>query len=200
MTQPTIFIVTDIEADGPDPGRHSMLSIGSVALGEDGRDHGGFTVNLAPLPGAEQDAGSMAWWRLHPQAWQSTSSDPQEPASAIASWVEWVRSLPGTPVFAAHPISFDGAWMDWYLQRFTGRRLYDRPRDPGLCHGYGLDIPSLVMAATGWNYRRCDREHYPDHWLGEHTHSHCALDDARGYAHLLGLALGGQLLEPVRGP
>jgi hypothetical protein len=194
MTQPTIFIVTDIEADGPDPGRHSMLSLGSVALGADGHLHGEFTVNLTPLPGAARDPGAMGWWQGHPEAWESSTRDPQDPAAAMSAWAEWVRGLPGAPVFAAHPLAFDGAWIDSYLKRFVGCRLFDRPRDPGLCRFDGLDIPSLVMGRTGRDFRQCRRDAYPDHWLGENAHSHCALDDARGYAHLLRLAMAGQLL------
>lgn len=138
----------------------------------------------------------MRWWQEHPVSWQHTIRDPREPGEAMRAWAEWVRGLPGTPVFAAHPLTFDGAWVDWYLQHFVGARLFDRAREPGLCHGAGLDIPSLVMATAGLNYRSCDREAYPGHWLGEHVHSHCALDDARGYAHILKLILDGQLLAP----
>lgn len=191
--QPTSFIVTDIEADGPDPGRHSMLSFGCVAVGRDGTTLGEFEANLAPLPDAEQHPGTMAWWRTEPEAWNQATRDPREPAAVMAAWTRWVRGLPGTPVFVAHPLTFDGAWIDWYLRRFTGRRLFHRPRDPGLCHGAGVDLPSLVMASTGWDYRRCRRESYPDGWLGGHHHNHRAIDDARGYAHLLLLVLNGDI-------
>ena len=57
------YVVTDIEADGPDPGRHSMPSFGSVAVDRDGRSLGEFTVNLRPLPDGVQDPGTMAWWQ-----------------------------------------------------------------------------------------------------------------------------------------
>ena len=200
MTQPTIFIVTDIEADGPDPGRHSMLSLGSVALGEDGRHHGEFTVNLAALPGATPDACAMRWRQAHPEAWQSSTSDPKDPAAAISAWADWVRGLPGAPIFAAHPLAFDGAWINWYLKQFAGCRLFDRPRDTGLCRSDGLDIPSLVMGRTGRAFLDCSRDRYPDHWFGEYAHSHCALDDARGYAHLRGLGRGGQLTVASANP
>jgi len=195
MTSTTSFIVTDIEADGPDPGRHSMLSIGSVACGADGARQGEFTINLAPLPDGEQDPGTMAWWKTQPEAWHETTRNQVEPGKAIRAWADWVRSLPGTPVFVAHPLSFDGAWIDWYLQRYVGRRLFFRSREPGFCHGSGVDLPSLVMAITGWEYERCAREHYPAAWFGGHDHSHCALDDARGYAHLFSLIVSRRILE-----
>ncbi|WP_411033869.1 DNA polymerase III subunit epsilon [Shinella sp. BYT-45] len=195
MKQGLSFIVTDIEADGPDPGRHSMLSLASVAQSESGEDQGEFTVNLKPLPEAVQDADTMRWWRTHPSAWHEATRDQLRPEAAIHAWADWVAKRPGTPVFAAHPLSFDGAWVDWYLQKFTGRRLFYRPRVPGLTYGAGVDIPSLIMAKTGWGYQHCNRQNYPAAWFGGHDHSHRAIDDARGYAHLLRLILCGNVCE-----
>lgn len=96
-------------------------------------------------------------------------------------------------------LSFDGAWIDWYLQKSTNCRLFYRPRDPGLSYGAGVDIPSLVMAKTGWGYQRCNRDNYPATWLGGHEHNHRELDDARGYAHLLTLALTGNIHQFASG-
>lgn len=190
---PTSYVVTDIEADGPDPGRNSMLSFGSVAVDRGGTVLGEFTANLRPLPDGEQDPGTMAWWRTEPEAWTESTRGPQDPATAMPAFADWVRGLPGTPVFVAHPLTFDGLWIDWYLRRFVGPRLFRRPRSPGLCHAGGLDLQSMVMAATGWHYQRCERVHYPADWLGGHDHSRRAIDDARGYAHLLVLLLNGRL-------
>ncbi len=190
---PASYVVVDIEADGPDPGRHSMLSFGCVAVRQDGRTIAEFTANLTPLPGAEQDPGTMAWWRSEPDAWRESTRDPQDPAVVIPALAAWIGGLPGLPVFVAHPLTFDGLWIDWYLRQFVGRRLFRRPRSPGLCHAGGLDLQSMVMIATGWHYQRCERKHYPAEWLGGHDHSHRAIDDARGYAHLLTLILGGRL-------
>ena len=46
------YVSTDIEADGPIPGPHSMLSLGSAAFTADKHLIGTFTVNLETLPGA----------------------------------------------------------------------------------------------------------------------------------------------------
>lgn len=199
LPPPPVFVVTDIETDGPDPGRHSMLSFGSVACDADGRTLSEFTVNLLPLPGAAQDPGTMDWWRTEPEAWRQAMLDRQQPGIAMPGYADWLRALPGTPVFVAHPLTFDGVWIDWYLQRYVGRRLFRRPRSPGLCFASGLDLPSMVMAVTGWDYDRCSRDGYPEHWLGGHRHSHRAIDDARGYAHLLGLVLSGRMRAETGG-
>ncbi|MCX5515493.1 DNA polymerase III subunit epsilon [Kaistia algarum] len=196
------YIVTDIEADGPDPGANSMISLASVARGEDGEDQGEFTVNFELLDGASSDPGTMAWWSGHSHEWQQAREAPVAPALALRAWADWALSRPGVPVFVSHPISFDGAWLDYYLQRFLGRRLFIRPRDPGLFHGTGVDIPSMVMAATGWSYLDCKREKYPPEWFGGHHHTHHALQDTLGYAHLFGMLRRGEIgagVEPVAG-
>ena len=37
-----VYIVTDIECDGPTPGANSMIAFASVAVGADGRERGVF--------------------------------------------------------------------------------------------------------------------------------------------------------------
>ena len=165
----------------------------SASLGQNGENHGEFTINLKPTATKQKDQDTMEWWASHPDAWRASTRNQCEPKDAMQSWVAWVESRSGRPVFAAHPLSFDGAWIDWYLQTFVGRRLFYRPRDPGLSDGAGIDIPSLLMAKLGWPYERCNRRNYPGAWLGGHKHSHYAIDDARGYSHLLGLILTDRL-------
>jgi len=183
LTQ-TTYGVTDIEANGPIPGVHSMISFASAAVGEDGSDRGHFTVNLRPLDDATTDPHTMAWWKTQPEAWAEATRDPQDPKEAMASFVTWVRSLPGPAVFVAHPLAFDGGFIAWYLHRFIDVPLYDLPYRKGLTIG-GLDLPSLVMGVYGRDFQQCNRRHYPEHWFGGHVHSHKALDDALGYAALL---------------
>ena len=45
--QDEIYVSTDVEADGPIPGRNSMLSFGSAAFRRSGQMIGSFSVNLA---------------------------------------------------------------------------------------------------------------------------------------------------------
>lgn len=192
------FIVTDIETDGHVPGTHSMISLASVAIGEDGASHGTFSINLKQLPDATTDRETMLWWHSQPLAWRAATVNQQDPKEGMRAWADWVESRLGDPVFAAHPLCFDGPWVDLYLQKFVGRRLFKHPRDSSLCMGSGVDIPSLIMGTTGWDYRHCNREHYPAEWLGGHAHSHFALDDALGYAHLLSLILTSSLPHTKR--
>ena len=66
-----IYVSTDIEADGPIPGPHSMLSFASVALTLEKQVVGTFSANLELLPGAEGHPDTMAWWKKHPEAWKA---------------------------------------------------------------------------------------------------------------------------------
>lgn len=193
MRPETSYIITDIEADGPDPGLHSMLSVASVACDGRGSVQSKFIINLTPLPDAVQNPDTMRWWQSHPQAWEDATRDPVEPGAAMQLWADWVKAQPGTPVFVAHPLTFDSSWIDWYTQKFLGQRLFYRPDDPGLTFAAGVDLPSLVMAQTGRDFQHCGRDHYPAEWLGGYEHNHNALADALGYAHLFKLAVNGEL-------
>ncbi len=53
-----IYVSTDVETDGPIPGPHSMLSIGSAAFLADKSLVGTFTANLETLPGATGHPGN----------------------------------------------------------------------------------------------------------------------------------------------
>ncbi|MEQ7011274.1 hypothetical protein ABN028_34405 [Actinopolymorpha sp. B17G11] len=184
MDTPTTYVVTDIEADGLTLGVNSMISFASVAVGEDGADHGRLTINLKPFEGSRPDPGAIAWWQTNPEAWAEATRDPVEPTKAMTEFADWVRSLPGRAVFAAHPLIFDGTWMAWYVERFAGLPLFDRHRQPGLMAG-GIDLATLVMGVHGWSFEACRLDNYPEEWFGGHIRTHAALDDALGYAHLL---------------
>lgn len=192
---PHFYVVTDCEFDGPEPGRHSMLSFGSVALSESGSVLGEFEAVLEPLDGAEQDAQTMAFWHQHPEAWTAATTDPEPAEEVIQRFVAWIRSFDAEPIFAAHPVALDGLWLDYYLKRFTQRPLLEGPwipdrlfRHPPLC------IMSMVAGSTGRGQWECDVQFYPQEWLGSVAHTHRAIDDARGYSNLLRFFTTGRTL------
>src|SRR5947207_8848572 len=115
-----IYVSTDIEADGPIPGPHSMLSFASAAYRPDKTLLGTFTANLELLPGAQGDPRTMAWWQQHREAWEATRQNLEAPETALPRYVAWVKSLPGTPVFVPYPAGYDFLFVYWYLIRFAG--------------------------------------------------------------------------------
>ncbi|UXN74342.1 hypothetical protein N8D56_03815 [Devosia sp. A8/3-2] len=113
-----IFIVTDIESDGPTPLHNSMLSFASVAIEADGTRHGEFEAQLTQRPDRTTNETTMAWWATQPEAWAATTADAEAPAVVMPRFADWVESLPGPKVFVAAPMIFDGLWMDHYLDEF----------------------------------------------------------------------------------
>ena len=181
-----VYVVTDIEVDGPTPGENSMLSFASVAVDATGDEVDEFQAVLGALDGAKSDPYTMAWFKSQPDALVAATLNPRPAAEVISRYIGWVRTLPGDPIFVAHPISFDGLWMDFYLRRFANVRLMKGPWiGERLFFAGGLCLRSFAAGKLGWPIWDCHPERYPSDWLGHHSHSHRAIDDARAYANLL---------------
>jgi hypothetical protein len=189
-----VYVVTDVEVDGPVPGENSMLSFASVAVDHAGRPLDDFEANLSPLDNARSDPDTMAWFASHPEVLDWATSDPRAPSDAVEGFVAWVRRLPGEPVFVAHPLLMDAPWIDHYLRRFAGIRLHRGPwQGERLFHGGGLCLRSFVSGRLGVPLADCDPATYPAEWLGHVRHTHRAIDDASGYAYLLCYAMARTL-------
>jgi len=165
-----IYISTDIEADGPIPGMHSMLSLASAAYLADKTLHSTFTVNLETLPGATQDERTMKWWQDFPDAWAKCRENVQSPEQAMRAYLAWLQSLPGRPLFLGFPASWDFMWVYWYLFRFTGERPFRE---------HAIDVRSYAMGMRRVTFAETTRTYLPKRWFDEGLpHTHVALDDA----------------------
>lgn len=177
-----VYIVVDIETDGPAPALHSMLSIGAVAT-TDTEELGEFYRKLIPLPEASQDPQTMDWWKSQPEAWQEVTTDAQPAHVVVEEFLDWVAGFGDNVIFVAQPIGFDYVFVRWYLWRFGGRCPFQR-----LSEGYEatLDISSFIAGKYGLSLKQSTRRQLPD-WMkqGMPHHSHNALEDARGYAVIL---------------
>lgn len=180
------YCVTDIEATGSWPGRSSMLSLAVVAVRGSGEELGRFEAVLRELPGAGWDPGTRAWFEEEePEALAAATADPRDPQAVMGDLVWFVEGLPGPRVFTAAPLAFDGLWVDHYLRRFTPyglqRGLYERDGvfDDTLC------LRSYAAAVTGRYVGDVSASTLPTDWFGDVPHTHRAIDDALGYAHLL---------------
>lgn len=167
-----IYVSVDIEADGPIPGDYSMLSLGSAAYDNDGNLISTFTVNIAPLEGANQHPDTMKFWRAHPEAWDAVQINQQTPDSAMDEYAAWLDALTAgaesTLVFVAYPAVFDFAFVHWYLIHFLGR-------DPfGF---YALDLKTYAMAALDITFVETVKSNMPSEWVNR-KYSHLALEDA----------------------
>jgi len=170
VTHDEIYVSTDIEADGPIPGVHSMLSLASAAYRPDKTLLATFTVNLDTLPGAVADPRTTLWWRDFPEAWARCRENTRAPDQAMREYLVWVQGLPGRPVFLGFPASWDFMWVYWYLVRFTGERPFREN---------ALDVRSYAMGMRKGQFAETSRTYLPKRWFDAGLpHTHVALDDA----------------------
>jgi hypothetical protein len=182
----TTFVVTDIEADGPTPMHNSMLSFASVAIDYQGKVLGEFETVLKPRPDRARHPSTMAWWATQPEAWISATTNPEAPEVVMPRYADWVESLPGSRVFAAAPMMFDGLWMDAYLDEFAGTRVLGHPAGGRqIFKGGGVCLYTMAGALRGVPYRDWGMQRAPAEWYGNIEHTHKAIDDARGFANVL---------------
>ncbi len=181
-----IFIVTDIESDGPTPLHNSMLSFASVAITADGTPHGEFEAQLLARPDRTTNEQTMAWWATQPEAWAAATTDAEEPAVVMPRFADWVDSLPGPKVFVAAPMIFDGLWMDHYLDEFAGTRVLSGPfKSRQIFRGGGVCLYTMAGTLRGAPYLDWGMSKLPAEFYGHIAHTHKAIDDARGFANVL---------------
>jgi hypothetical protein len=164
-----VYVSTDIEADGPIPGPHSMLSFASAAYLADKTLVSTFAANLSLLPGSRGHPKTMAWWEQNQTAWDAARVNARDPADVMPEYVAWVRQLPGRPVFVGYPAAYDFAFVYWYLHRFAGESPFSHS---------ALDIKTLAMALLKLPYRESTKRNMPRRWFDPGGHTHVALDDA----------------------
>lgn len=164
-----IYISTDVETDGPIPGPHSILSIGSAAYTADKVLVSTFSANLETLPGARPHPKTAEWWAKQPEAWAACRKDLESPERAMRRYVTWIKALDGKPVFVAYPAGFDFMFVYWYLIKFVGESPFSHS---------ALDIKSFAMALLKTNYRESTKRNMPKRWFDKLPHTHVALSDA----------------------
>ena len=59
------------------------------------------------LPEAEVDSDTMKWWDTQPEAWKAHRENIETPEIIMPKYVEWLKGLPGKPVFVGYPAGFD---------------------------------------------------------------------------------------------
>ena len=176
-----IYVIVDIEADGPTPELFSMLSIGAVATTKN-EEVARFYRKILPLENAGQNANTMNWWKTQPDAWTEVTTDAENPEKVMTDFHNWLKEFGKNPVFVAHPIAFDYTFVSWYLYKFVGKNLFtDNKDDPKT-----LDLKSFISAKYGKTLDDSAVGNLSEDLLeGSPAHSHKAIDDAIGYASVL---------------
>jgi hypothetical protein len=183
MARREVYVSVDVEADGPIPGPHSMLSIGAAAFTIDwslsspaAAMVGQFSENLETLEGASGDDATMRWWRSEPAAWAACRENLRPPADVMRAFAAWIDGLPGRAVFVAYPAGFDFTFVYWYSVRFAGKSPFSHA---------ALDMKTMAMTLLGTPYRDTTKRMMPSRWLDlEARHSHVAIEDAIEQGHI----------------
>lgn len=195
MIAPAIWLSFDIEATGPIPGLHSMLSLGIDAwldVPDRGTERfeslGTFSVNIRELDYCVWDKGTKGWWSSPEQstAFILTTEHPSEPKVAMERMMEFLESLPHHPhIWAAYPATFDMPFVRYYAQRFVAKQwcgFYGSPLERIAC----FDMGSLAMHLLACGYHDVSKERMPKSWVDfNNPCRHVALNDAKEQAHLL---------------
>lgn len=178
------YVVVDVEASGPTPGKYSLLSLGACTV----ERQKSFYRELKPISrNYVLDAMKVACRGLRcldecKEPEYNPSSEAfrpdlvlnvlygagQEPAKAMLDFAGWVRDVSSgyRPELVAAPVLFDGMFVFWYFDHFAeGRNPFG--------HG-GNDINDLYKGCVG-NMRACTK-HLKLRRNGEMTHN--ALEDA----------------------
>lgn len=179
MARPDLYISADVEADGPIPGRYSMLSFGLVVVGTyDGttfeRAEVGaktFYTELAPIS-AEFIPEALAVSGLDRDRLIREAPDAVSAMTDAARWVREMAEQAGArPVLAAYPASFDWMWLYWYFVAFA---VGGSPFGFSDC----LDIKTFFAARSRNSWAGATKRSMPRHLHSKRPHTHHALDDA----------------------
>lgn len=175
-----IYIIVDIETDGPIPGLHSILSIGAVAITKE-KIIGEFYATLLPLTNATTDPRTMEWWVTEPAAWKEATANQEDPKKVIEQFYAWIISITKNPIFVSQPTAFDYPFINWYLYNFVDKNPFTDSTEGAQT----LDLKSYLAGALRKDSKNLMNNLPKELIENTPTHSHNALDDAMGYALIL---------------
>lgn len=160
-----MYVVVDVEADGPIPGDYSMVSFGAVIVAEK-LDRTFYSEPLLPIS-EKCDERALAI-SGHTRAYLEQHG--LDPKTRMLAFEEWIHAhIPKKPVFISDNNGFDWSFINWYFHHFLGRNPF----------GYSSqNINSL--------YKGLRRDYYASFkHLRKTRHTHHPVDDATGNAEAL---------------
>lgn len=181
MRERDIYISADIEADGPIPGRYSMLSFGLVVAATfDGDtfaprvDDETFYRELKPIS-EDFVPAAVAASALDRDDLLRTGADAAQAMSDAAHWVESV-SLRARPVLVGYPVVFDWMFLHWYFVAYRGSSPFG--------FSGALDIKTIYQQKAHVVLDEAGRSDLPADLRSARPHTNNALDDAREQAEI----------------
>ena len=157
------YFMVDVEADGPCPGRYSMVSFGAILVttGLETTFHG----RLRPVSDNFIPA-SLAVSGLS----RAEVLDFPEPRGVMEEFARWIAAhSTGRPSFISDNNGFDWQFINWYFHEFVGTNPFGHS---------STNLGSLykgLVKDTRQNFKHLRRA----------RHTHHPVDDARGNAEAL---------------
>jgi ribonuclease T len=173
--QQPAFVSVDIEASGPSPSRHALLSIGACLVEDPSH---GFYAELRPSS-REVDPSAM---RVHGLSLDELEAGGEEPAAALRRLEDWLaaESDGRTPVFVGHNAAFDWMFVADAFHRYLGHNPFGHAP---------LDMKSFFAGLTGEPWSGTGLERIAARFGETGTLPHHALEDARIQARLFAAML-----------
>jgi hypothetical protein len=171
-----MWIVVDVESDGPAPGLYSMVCFGAVAVEpQQQRTFKGLTAPIAD----QYDPKALSISGFD-RAAHEAFPPPEEAMQAFTHWLEQFERL----TFVSDNPAFDWQFMNYYFHRFTGGNPF----------GYSARRIGDLYAGL---VRRVEANEWKK--LRKTKHTHDPVDDARGNVEaLLAIATRYSLKLPTR--
>jgi hypothetical protein len=153
----------DVEADGPIPGKYSMISFGAVLINDDLKTT--FYGKLKPIsefwiPDALAVSG-------HSREETLLFDDPEDVMKQFSNWLS--QNSNGRPIFVSDNIAFDWQFINYYFHMFHGSNPF----------GYSARrIGDLYCGLVKDSFARWKH-------LRDTKHTHHPVDDAKGNAEVV---------------
>lgn len=166
------YIAVDVEADGPCPGRYSMVSFGAVVVRPGLMDT--FKGEVTPIttdfvPEALAVSGVT----------RAQHENFPAPEAVMLDFKDWIKKVSvGRPRFITDNLAFDWQWINYYFHRYCGVNPF------GFSGSRIGDLYAGLKRSVFSNWRE----------LRTIKHTHNPVDDASGVAEVLlkmkGMGLG----------
>ncbi len=166
------YIVVDIEASGPTPGVHAMLSLGAATLSDPPET---FYIEFQPDSEAYTEE-AMGINRLSLEELDKNGTPPAEAMQAFAAWAQTVTPPGKQPTFVAFNAPFDWMYANVYFHRYLGYNPFGHR---------ALDIKALFMGFKQVPFHQTSHVQICEHYGLKSSLTHHALEDAIQEAQLL---------------
>ncbi len=125
-----LFVSVDVEASGPIPSVHNLVSLGAVPVKEEAMsfqivEGASFYEELRPaFPGFVEDA--MKVHGITREQLVKSGKDPREAMERFRTWVlEQASGEEKAPVFVGHNAAFDWAYVNFYFHHTGVENPFD---------------------------------------------------------------------------